>query len=155
MNTPEEIAHQLKTIYNGGNMTGVAMKKVIDDVTWKEATRSIYNCNTIGTLVYHTQYYIRIITGVLKGGPLEGNDALSFQHSPITSAEDWEILKKTVFQEIDEMASLIEQLPERTLKEAFASGKYGNYYRNLHGVLEHTTYHLGQMQLLKKIIRQS
>ncbi|RMB63975.1 DUF1572 domain-containing protein [Dokdonia sinensis] len=154
MKTSQAIAIQLKTIYNGGNMTGVAMKEVLDDITWQEATHSLYDCNTIGTLLYHTQYYIRIISQVLKGGPLEGNDALSFDHPPIASAAEWAVLKKTVFREIEEMAILIQQLPEKRLWEDFAGGKYGNYYRNLHGVLEHTTYHLGQMALLKKIIRQ-
>lgn len=154
MKTPQAIAAQLKSIYNGGNMTGVAMKQVLDDITWKEAIQEVYGCNTISTLLYHTQYYIRIISRVLQGGPLVGNDALSFNHPPITSQAEWNALKTIVFQEIEEMALLIEQLPEEKLWEDFAGKKYGSYYRNLHGVLEHTTYHLGQMSLLKKIIRQ-
>jgi hypothetical protein len=28
--------------------------------------------------------------------------------------------------------------------------KYGNYYRNIHGIIEHIHYHLGQIVLIEK-----
>jgi len=49
---------------------------------------------------------------------------------------------------------LIEQLPESQLWVTFSQEKYGNYYRNLHGIIEHIHYHLGQIVLIKKIILQ-
>jgi hypothetical protein len=51
-------------------------------------------------------------------------------------------------------AGLVEQLPDAILLENFTDGKYGNNYRNLHGVIEHTHYHLGQIVLVKKILQQ-
>jgi len=50
---------------------------------------------------------------------------------------------------------LIEQLPEAKLGEIFSEEKYGTYYRNIHGIIEHTHYHLGQIVLIKKILLQS
>jgi len=32
------------------------------------------------------------------------------------------------------------------------NGKYGNYFRNIVGVIEHIHYHLGQIVLIKKIL---
>ena len=52
-------------------------------------------------------------------------------------------------------ASLVEQMPEQQLWEDFADNKYGNYYRNIHGFIEHCHYHLGQIVLIKKIIQQN
>ena len=40
------------------------------------------------------------------------------------------------------------------LWETFADEKYGHYYRNLHGIIEHTHYHLGQIVLIKKLLQQ-
>ena len=37
----------------------------------------------------------------------------------------------------------------------FFHEKYGNYYRNLHGVIEHAHYHLGQIALIKKMFQNS
>jgi hypothetical protein len=45
-------------------------------------------------------------------------------------------------------------LPESKLAETFSDEKYGNYYRNIHGIIEHTHYHLGQIVLIKKILSQ-
>ena len=52
-------------------------------------------------------------------------------------------------------AILIEQLQESKLWEDFSENKYGNYYRNICGIIEHIHYHLGQIVLIKKIILQS
>ena len=32
---------------------------------------------------------------------------------------------------------------------------HGNYYRNLHSIIEHTYYHLGQISLIKKILNEA
>jgi hypothetical protein len=44
-------------------------------------------------------------------------------------------------------------MPDNQLWSAFADEKYGNFYRNLEGMLEHCYYHLGQVVMLKKLIR--
>jgi hypothetical protein len=49
-------------------------------------------------------------------------------------------------------AGFIEQMPESRLWENI-SEKYGSFYRNIQGVIEHNHYHLGQIVILKKIIR--
>jgi hypothetical protein len=91
---------------------------------------------------------------VLQGGPLEGSDKYSFDHPPIQSQEDWEKLLEKTWSDAEKFAMLVEQLPEQKLWETFGEEKYGNYYRNLHGVIEHNHYHLGQIVLIKKILRQ-
>jgi hypothetical protein len=54
----------------------------------------------------------------------------------------------------ENFATLVEQLPENKLGETFTDEKYGNYYRNLHGIIEHAHYHLGQIVLIKKLLTQ-
>ncbi|MDQ1090003.1 hypothetical protein QE390_004607 [Siphonobacter sp. SORGH_AS 1065] len=46
-------------------------------------------------------------------------------------------------------------MPEEAWQKTFVDEKYGTYYRNLHGMIEHTHYHLGQIVLIKKILRNS
>lgn len=55
----------------------------------------------------------------------------------------------------ENFASLIEQLPESKLDEIFVDEKYGSYYRNFLGIIEHIHYHLGQIVLIKKILQDS
>ena len=49
-------------------------------------------------------------------------------------------------------AQLIEQLPDSRLDEVFIEEKYGTYFRNLNGIIEHLHYHLGQLVFLKKML---
>ena len=64
------------------------------------------------------------------------------------------MLNKT-WDDAETFASLVEQLPEAKLWEDFWGSKYGNYYRNIHGVIEHTHYHLGQIVLIKKMLSKT
>jgi hypothetical protein len=60
-----------------------------------------------------------------------------------------EIINK-ILVEAEKFASLMDLLPESRLGENLADKKYGSYYRNLHGIIEHSHYHLGQIILIKK-----
>jgi len=59
------------------------------------------------------------------------------------------------WHEAESFAALIEQLPDSKLRAQFTDEKYGTYYRNLQGIIEHTHYHLGQIVIIKKILAQS
>jgi hypothetical protein len=154
MNVTAQIAKHLREAYFGVNWTSSNLKDNIRDVTWQQATTKVHSLNTIAALVYHVNYYIIAQTSVLRGQPLEAKDKYSFDHPPIQSQEDWEKLLETTFGNAEDLSALIEQLPETRLGEIFVKNEYGNYYRNLHGLIEHVYYHLGQIVLIKKILRQ-
>lgn len=154
MNVSQQIAKLLRDVYFGGNWTAVNYKDTLKDVTWQQAATKVYSFNTIITLMYHTSYYIDIVTAVLQGAPLNGKDEDSFKHPPLESKQDWNNLLEHIWTKAEDFATLVEQLPEEKLKEIFIKDKYGTYYRNLHGIIEHLHYHLGQIVLIKKIIQQ-
>jgi uncharacterized damage-inducible protein DinB len=149
-----QIAKHLREIHFGGNWTSVNLKDTLADVSWQQATTKVYSFNTIAILVYHINYYISAVLKVVEGGSLNASDKYSFNHPPIQSQQDWEKLLEKSWIEAEKFASLIEQLPESRLSENLADEKYGNYYRNLHGIIEHSHYHLGQIVLIKKILQQ-
>jgi len=155
MNLSAQIAKHFKDVHFGGNWTSVNLKQTLADVTWQQATTKIYSLNTIATLVFHINYYVSAVLKVLQGGPLDAHDKYSFDLPPIQNQENWEKLLNKMWTEAEDFAILVEQLPEGKLGETFFEEKYGNYYRNLHGIIEHTHYHLGQIVLIKKILLQS
>ena len=124
------------------------------DIDWEEATTKISNLNTIATLVFHINYYVNPVLKVLQGGQLIANDKFSFDLQPINSEEDWQKIITKALAEAVLLANQIEKLAEEKLVEDFSDAKYGSYYRNLHGIIEHTHYHLGQISLLKKLIKE-
>jgi uncharacterized damage-inducible protein DinB len=153
MNTTTQIAKHLRDVHFGGNWTGSNLKDQLADVTWEQAVTKVHSFNTIATLVFHINYYIDAIIGVLNGKPLDAHDKYSFDHPPVQSQEDWENMLKKCWDDAENVAALIEQLPETRLGDYFADAKYGSYYRNLHGMIEHTHYHLGQIALIKKLVQ--
>lgn len=155
MHLTAQIAKHFRAVHFGGNWTSVNLKETLADVTWQQATTQVYDLNTIATLVYHMHYYVGAITQVLQGGPLDAHDKYSFDLPPIQSQADWEKMLDKTWTDAENFASLIEQLPDNQLGETFSEEKYGNYFRNLHGIIEHLHYHLGQIVLIKKILLQA
>ena len=154
MKLTEQIAKHFREIHFGGNWTSVNLEESLADVNWQQATTNIYSFNTIAALVFHINYFVSAVLEVLQGEPLNAKDKYSFDHPPIQSREDWEKLLNKTRDDAERFAILVEQLPESKLGETFADEKYGNYYRNIHGIIEHTHYHLGQIVLIKKLLAQ-
>lgn len=154
MNLQTQIAKHFREVHFGGNWTSVNLKETLNGIGWQQAVTTVYGLNSIAVLVYHMNYYVSMLLKVFEGQPLDGHDTLSFNLPPIASEDDWEKLVDKTFTDAEKFAGLVEQLPEDKWSETFVEEKYGNYYRNIHGIIEHTHYHLGQITLLKKILLQ-
>lgn len=152
MELTAQMARHFREVYYGGNWTDSNLKDSLAGIGWQQAITKVHSFNTIAALVFHINYYVSIVTKVLRKEPLEGHDKYSFDLPPIQSANDWQRLLDKTWADAENFASLVEQLPESRLWENFAGKKYGNCYRNIQGVIEHTHYHLGQIVLIKKII---
>lgn len=152
MNHTNQLAKHFREVHFGVNWTWSNLKDTLADVTWQQAAKKVYSFNTIASLVYHINYFVDAMLNVLQGRPLDAHDKFSFDLQPIQSKEDWEKLLDKTFADAEKTATLIEQMPENKLWETFSDEKYGNYYRNILGTIEHTHYHLGQIVIIKKII---
>ncbi|MBS4043598.1 MAG: DUF1572 family protein [Chitinophagaceae bacterium] len=154
MNLSQHIAKQFNEIYFGGNWTDSNIKDNLKNVTWQQATTKIDDLNTIASLVFHMNYYVRAGLEVLLNNTLNAHDKLSFDCPAINNENDWEELLKKSFNDAELLTTLIEKLPEIKLADIFIQEKYGNYYRNLNGIIQHCHYHLGQIVIIKKILEQ-
>ncbi len=155
MSLTGQIAKHIREIHFGGNWTSVNLRDSLANVSWEKATLQVSSCNTIAALVYHINYYVSAVLKVLEGELLDAHDKYSFDCPPINSQEDWENLVDKTFTDAEKFTMLVEELPDTRLEEIFCDEKYGNYYRNIHGIIEHTHYHLGQIVLIKKILGQA
>ncbi|MFZ1750019.1 MAG: DinB family protein [Saprospiraceae bacterium] len=147
------LAKHFREVHYGVNWTWSNIKAVLSDVTWQESIEKVGDLNTIVALTYHIHYYVKTLVKVMEGDPLDAHDKYAFDHPEIKNQQDWESLLKDVWSYADKLAKLLEQLPEERLWETFSQEKYGNYFRNITGVIEHTHYHLGQIVIIKKLIR--
>jgi uncharacterized damage-inducible protein DinB len=152
-----ENTHQLakrfrEVMLNGTWVANTNFKDQLSNVDWKIATTKWQSVNTIAVLAQHIHYYIHGINAVFKGGTLDIKDKFSFDFPEITSQEQWETFLSKFWQDSEEFASLIEQMPDEKLKQVFVDEKYGTYQRNIDAMIEHSYYHLGQIVLIKKMM---
>ena len=148
-----EIAKRFReVILNGTWVANTNYKHQLTGLDWKIATAKFQSLNTIAILAQHIHYYINGVKNVFKGGSLDIKDKYSFDFPPMHSQDDWENFLTRFWNDAEEFASLIEQMPEEKLNEKFVDEKYGTYQRNIDGMIEHSYYHLGQIVLLKKMV---
>jgi len=152
MKTTQLIAKQLRDVYSDGNWTWATLKGKIENVSWNEAITEVYGLNTIAALVFHINYYTHHVANALDGQEFTASDKFAFTHPQITNEEDWQRMLKGVFADGERLAQQIEKLDDDILNEYFREEKYGTYYRNICGIIEHFHYHLGQIVVIKKIL---
>ena len=148
------IAKHLRDFYYGSNWATSGLLPVLKDVDVTMATASVNGCNSIAALSYHINYYVAAVAKVLEGEVLVAKDADSFSHPIYTTEAEWQAFIAKAESDAQRFASALEKLPDSILTEAFTDEKYGNYFRNIHGIIEHCHYHLGQIVVLKKIIKK-
>jgi uncharacterized damage-inducible protein DinB len=148
----QQIAKHFRDVHFGGNWTWVSLKEHLAQVSRDEALQQVGDFNTIAALAYHIYYYVEVQLNVLEGGPLEGNDELSWNTPDFPDEVSWRRFLEESWAAVERAASLIETLPEQRLWEPFTAEKYGSYYRNLHGNIEHCHYHAGQIVLVRKAL---
>ena len=152
MKIAEQLARHFREIHFGENWTWSNLKDTLDTVTWQQAITKIEDLNTIVALVYHINYFVQAAIPVFEGGTLDAHDKYSFDLPPINSEADWRKLLDKLWTDAATFEKLITDIPDSLLWETFSEEKYGTYYRNIQGIIEHSHYHLGQIVMLKKLI---
>lgn len=153
MSITSELANRIRYIYDGYNWSSTNLKEQLSDLTLAEIHKKVNDFNTIAQLAYHLFYYVRLLTQVLEGGLLDGNDKASWETPAFLSQTAWDEFLDNSWREGEKLATLIENMAEDKLWSEFVDPKYKTFYYNLAGLIEHLYYHLGQIVLIKKSIR--
>jgi hypothetical protein len=154
MKLAESLANRLREVLIEGKwVTGTNFKEQIFDLDWKEAIQKVDSLNSIADLTFHVSYYIAGVAKVLEGGPLDIKDKYSFDYPPVRSNEDWKNLVNKFCSDSEKFIYLVAKMTDKELFKNFVDEKYGDYHRNIDVIIEHTYYHLGQVLLIKKLIK--
>lgn len=153
MSSTSQLAKRFREVLLDGLwIANTNFKDQLSDVNREQAATKVGSLNTIAMLTFHIDYYIAGLIHVFEGGDLEIRDQYSFDLPPLESEEQWENLKNKLWDDAEKFAALLEQMPDSKMSEVFVDEKYGNYLRNIDGMIEHCYYHLGQITLIKKLL---
>jgi hypothetical protein len=150
------LANRLREVLlNGTFIANTNFKAQIEHTTFEEATHQIANLNTIALLTFHINYYLQGVNDVFEGGDLIIKDKFSFDMPSLQNENDWTQLKQIFLNQAERFIQNVEQFNEDELNQPFANEKYGSLQRNIDAMIEHCYYHLGQVVLIRKLIKDN
>ena len=150
-----QLAEQFREVFIDGNWVSTNYQTQLEDVTYIEAFAKFGNHNTIALLTFHINYYLSGVLDAMESGDLTIRDKFSFNMPKNMGQDEWERLKIEFIEAANSMYNKILRMVDEEIMGPFIVEKYGNYYKNIHGLIEHGYYHLGQLVLIKKLIRES
>lgn len=151
----KQLALRLREVFLDGKwIANTNYRELLGDVTLDEANYRVEDLNTIALLTFHINYYVEGVMQVLKGGDLTIRDKYSFDMPILKSEEEWENLRSSLSENAERFAALVERMSDEELAASFVKAEYGDYQRNIEGIIEHSYYHFGQLSLIKKLVRK-
>jgi len=148
-----ELANRLREVLLSGKwIANTNFKEQLTGINSVQATQQVGNLNSIAGLTFHVTYYLKGLSQVFEGGPLEIKDQFSFDMPKIKSELDWENLVADFLASSEKFINQVEQMDESRLNQTFVREEYGTYLRNIEAQIEHAYYHLGQVSLIKKML---
>jgi uncharacterized damage-inducible protein DinB len=154
MGNSSQLANRFREVLLTGEwIANTNFKRQLSDLTWEEALKKMGPLNTIASLAFHINYYIAGVLNVFEGGSLEIRDKYSFDLPEIKSKKHWDNLLDNMWHNAEKFANHVERMSTEKLDAIFVDHKYGSCRRNIEGLIEHSYYHLGQISVIKKMIK--
>lgn len=156
MSSSSILTERAKEVLTEGRwVTGTNFKTEIETVAFPDALKKVGDLYSIAELTFHITYYLKGVNDVFDGQPLSIKDKFSFDAPPLHEPTDWQLRINTFCHEAERFIGQVQNLNDKALVQPFANANYGTNERNINALIEHTYYHLGQVVLIKKLIRNS
>ena len=159
MSETKRIADQLQRAYQGRAWHGPSLLEILADVTAVQANaQPIPKVHSIQQLVLHIAAWMDAVRERIENGPVVEPADGDWPLIADTSEAGWQQTLALLAERQQALLGVIanltdEQLNQRlgTAHDPVTASGYSAYY-NLHGVIQHSLYHAGQIVLLKKLL---
>ena len=147
----ERIADQLRRAHEGEAWHGPSLEEILKDVSAKAALRRPNaGSHTIWEIVLHIDAWESVVRRRLSGEVVVNVTAEQDWPAVIDSSDSaWKNMRDEIRRGYERLQQAITRLADRQLNEPVPGLGY-NVYVMLHGAVQHTLYHAGQIAILKK-----
>ncbi|HEV7681980.1 MAG TPA: DinB family protein [Pyrinomonadaceae bacterium] len=149
MTETERIAEQLNRAFLGNAWHGPAVIEILEGVTAEQAAAHPFaSAHSIWELALHIETWTRACLRRLQGQRAKLSDAEDW---PAAGSDEpaWKQTQESIKQAHDELAAAIRALDDSRLDQPIVE-EMSFVYVTLHGVIQHSLYHAGQIAILKK-----
>lgn len=144
------IAEQLRWAFDGPTWTGVTVADIVRRTSAEHAARAPgVGVNSVWQLLLHIGCWVEVTRIRLSGRAHAPTAAENMPMVTDRSEAAWRAAWAGVEASYRALAAEIERFPADRLGAPVAGKDYDNYHM-LHGVIQHTLYHAGQMALLTR-----
>jgi uncharacterized damage-inducible protein DinB len=154
MKEVERIADQLRRAFEGEAWHGPAVMEILDGLTAQQASaRPFISAHNIWEIVLHIAAWERAGLRRLHGDRAKLPSEEDWPAVAETSEQSWEQSKRELKQEYEQLRYAISQLADVQLDRPIVEG-LSTVYVTLHGIVQHSLYHAGQIAILKKVVSE-
>jgi hypothetical protein len=145
------ISGQLRHAFEGGAWHGPSLKELLLGVTSEQAqAHPVPSAHSIWELVLHIEVWGQAALEAIQGVPMpQPMPAERNFRAAEGGAEAWQRDVKGLLEMSRKLANAVEHFGDERLEETVPGRKY-DFYTVLHGVVQHSLYHAGQIAILRK-----
>jgi len=151
------IADQLRRSFIGDPWHGSPLRDLLADITAQQACiHPLPSAHTIWELVLHIEIYVNAAFDAIQGIPMPrlfGTER-DWPEVADSNAAAWAGATDSLFQSGDRLARAIDRFTDVRLQDTVPGRDYDFYYL-LHGIVQHSLYHGGQIAMLKRALSAS
>jgi uncharacterized damage-inducible protein DinB len=146
----QRIVDQLNRAFAGEAWHGPAVMSILDGITAQQAAaRAFHGAHSIWEIVLHIAAWERACRSRLGGDRAELSGAEDWPKVTDVNERAWEQAKEALRQAHEELCNAVSEMDESRLDQPILEGM-SSVYVTLHGVIQHSLYHAGQIAILKK-----
>jgi len=150
MTEVERIADQLNRAFAGEAWHGPAVVEILGGITAPQAAaRPLNGAHSIWEITLHIAAWERAVLRRLQGDRAELPTEEDWPAVTESDGQAWYRAMEALRQNHDELRSAISLLDESRLDQPIIEGM-SSVYATLHGIIQHSLYHAGQIAILKK-----
>ena len=156
MTAAQRLANQIRRTVTGPMWHGPALDDVVADIPPAEAaSRPVAGAHSIWELVLHTAVWAEVALARLGPEPLAAPEQ-DWPPVPEPTEEHWDDALERLRGSYETLARAIEGMNDTALGTGVAlPGPRHTIEVMLHGVIEHGTYHAGQIVILRRAFARS
>ena len=154
MSEVERIRNQFQRAFDGEAWHGPPVLSLLDGVTAAQAAaHPIPGAHSIWELTLHIAAWEDACRRRLEGDPAQLTDNENFPPVRDTSEAAWENTKRKLIDVHHRLLDTLATVDDSRLDQPIVDSTETSAYVTLHGGVQHSLYHAGQIAILKKAIQ--
>ena len=152
MSESKRVSNLYQSIYNGNPWLEVTLANTLENVTAEQAYRKINpNLNTIWEIVNHLIQWRRNILRRVQGEIITTPNHNYFVPILDSSEASWEQSLQSLAKSQEMWNACLSDFNDADFEKIDQNNNH-NFYEDIHGIIQHDVYHLGQIVILKKLL---